>query len=467
MKTADLSEKYLELVSKAELVDYGPARGTIVIRPYAYAIWERVQEVFNKKMKNAGIENAYFPLFIPLSLLQKEKEHVEGFTPELWLVTHGGGEKLAEPLVVRPTSETIMYTMYSKWVQSWRDLPILINQWNNVVRFEKRTFPFLRTSEFLWQEGHTAHKNEEEAIAMQEQALEWYRQIYEDYYGVAVVVGKKSESEKFAGAKTSYTVEALMPDGKALQGGTSHNLGQNFAKSFDVTFQSQEGKTEYVWQTSWGLSTRSLGGLIMSHMDDKGLFFPPEIAPIQVVVVPIWGKDDTKVKDGIKSLRKNLEEFRVKYDERDIYTPGWKFNHWELKGVPLRIEIGPRDVDANHVVIVRRDTGVKTTVPMSELAEWISKTLKEQQVEALNKTKKYLSDHTHVVDNYDEFKQIMKGDKGFVRAFWCGNAECEAKIKTETKASTRCLPLDAKEEKGACIYCGEPSTHRWHFAQAY
>lgn len=467
MKTADLSEKYLDFVLRAELADYGPAKGTMVIRPYGYALWEKVQEIFNKMMKKADVENAYFPLLFPMSLLEKEKQHVEGFSPELAIVTIGGGEKLAEPLVVRPTSETVMYSMYAKWVQSWRDLPILINQWNNVVRWEKKTLPFIRTSEFLWQEGHTAHISEEEAIVMQEQALEWYRQIYENYFGVAVILGRKSETEKFAGAKTSYTIEVLMPDGKALQGATSHNLGQNFSKAFDVTFQNKDGKNEYVWQTSWGLSTRALGGLIMSHLDDKGLYFPPEIAPIQIVVVPVMAKDTEKVLAEAQKIAKLLGDYRVKLDSRDIYTPGWKFNNWELKGVPIRIEIGPRDIEAKQVVVARRDTDDKSTVPIAQLEKWIKNTLEDQQKKAYDKTKAYLNSHTHNVDNYLKFKEIMKTERGFIRAFWCEEADCEAQIKTETKATTRCLPLEAKVEQGLCVHCGKPATHRWYFAQAY
>lgn len=467
MKTSDLSAKYLDLVVRAELVDYGPARGTIVIRPYGYAIWERVQEALNRMMKTRGVENAYFPLFIPYSLLEKEKTHVAGFTPELWLVTHGGGEKLKEPLVVRPTSETVMYTMYAKWIQSWRDLPVLINQWNNVTRFEKRTFPFLRTSEFLWQEGHTAHTSESEAIAMQEQALEWYRQIYEDYYGVAVVLGRKSESERFAGAQTSYTVEALMPDGKALQGATSHNLGQNFSKSFNVAFQNEKGGNDYVWQTSWGLSTRSIGGLIMSHMDDKGLYFPPEIAPIQIAIVPILGKNDRDVKNYTKQVEAKLKGLRYQVDMRDIYTPGWKFNNWELRGCPIRLELGPRDMEAHHVIAVRRDTGIKQVVKLAQLRSWLNKTLKLQQSGALAKSRRFLAENTHVVSSYEEFKSIMIKDKGFIKAYWCEDVVCETKIKEETKATTRCLALNEKRSSGSCVYCGKDASYRWYFAQAY
>jgi prolyl-tRNA synthetase len=467
MKTVDLSEKYLDYVLRAELADYGPAKGTMIIRPYGYALWEKTQSVLDKMMKQGGVENAYFPMLFPISLLEKEKQHVEGFSPELAIVTIGGGEKLTEPLVVRPTSETIMYSMYAKWVESWRDLPILINQWNNVVRWEKRTLPFIRTSEFLWQEGHTAHATEAEAVAIQEQALDWYRQVYEDYFGVSVILGKKSETEKFAGAKTSYTVEVLMPDGKALQGATSHNLGQNFSKAFEIDFQSKEGKTEFVWQTSWGFSTRALGGLIMSHLDEKGLFFPPKIAPIQIAIVPVTAKEPEKVIEEAKKVAELLQEYRVKLDTRDTYTPGWKFNNWELRGVPIRIEIGPRDIAAKQVIVARRDTGEKTTVPLADLASWISTTLATQQEKAFTKTHNYLLAHTHEVTEYSNFKEIMAGERGFIHAFWCEDATCEAQIKTETKATTRCLRLDEKEEQGHCVYCGKAATRRWYFAQAY
>ncbi|MEK7119743.1 MAG: proline--tRNA ligase [Patescibacteria group bacterium] len=470
-KSENLSDWYTDVILKAEIADYAPVKGCMVIRPYGFAIWEKVQEIFNGLMKTKGVQNAYFPLFIPLSLLEKEKEHVAGFSPELAIVTIGGGEKLKDPLVVRPTSETIMYAMYAKWIHSWRDLPILINQWNNVVRWEKRTYLFLRTTEFLWQEGHTAHETEEEAVDMVLSALEWYRKVYEEYYAVPVVLGKKSETEKFAGAKTTYTVEALMPDGKALQGATSHNLGQNFSKPFDIHFQNKEGKQDFVWQTSWGLSTRSLGGLFLTHGDDSGLLFPPKIAPIQVVVVPIHKKGD----DG-KALALYCEDVcealgrgsvKVKLDDREEPSVGRRFNEWEIKGVPVRLEVGSKELADRSVTIARRDTGEKMTVDREEVLDNIERLLSEMQKALFAKAKAFLDENTREASSFDEFKTIMNSTRGFIRAFWCEDTECETKIKEETKASTRCLPLDDKEEKGVCVHCGKLAIHRWLFAQAY
>ncbi len=470
-KSENLSEWYTDVILKAELADYAPVKGMMVIRPYGYAIWEAVQEIFNAMMKPAGIQNAYFPLFIPYSLLEKEKEHVKGFSPELAVVTIGGGEKLKDPLVVRPTSETIMYPMYAKWIHSWRDLPLLINQWNNVVRWEKRTYLFLRTLEFLWQEGHTAHEDEQGAIDMCFLVQQWYKTIYEEYYAIPVVVGIKSQSEKFAGAKTTYTVEALMPDGKALQGATSHNLGQNFSKPFDIHFQNRKGKEDFVWQTSWGISTRSLGGLFLVHGDDNGLILPPKIAPIQVVIIPIFGKvTDRDVLDAYcLEVKEALIKsgVRVHVDTGDAESVGRKFNKWEVKGVPLRIEIGGKELEGRSVAMVRRDTGEKKLVTRQEMIQVVEKLLKEIQEAAYASAKKFLSDNTHVVDSYEEFKEIMNTTRGFIKAFWCEEAVCEAKIKEEAKASTRCLPLGGKEEKGSCIACNKPATHRWLFAQAY
>ena len=470
-KSENLSDWYTDVILKAEIADYAPVKGCMVIRPYGFAIWEKVQEIFNGLMKTKGVQNAYFPLFIPLSLLEKEKEHVAGFSPELAIVTIGGGEKLKDPLVVRPTSETIMYAMYAKWIHSWRDLPILINQWNNVVRWEKRTYLFLRTTEFLWQEGHTAHETEEEAVDMVRSALEWYRKVYEEYYAVPVVLGKKSETEKFAGAKTTYTVEALMPDGKALQGATSHNLGQNFSKPFDIHFQNKEGKQDFVWQTSWGLSTRSLGGLFLTHGDDSGLLFPPKIAPIQVVVIPIHKKGD----DG-KALALYCEDVcealgrgsvKVKLDDREEPSVGRRFNEWEIKGVPVRLEVGSKELADRSVTIARRDTGEKMTVAREEVLDNIERLLNEMQKALFAKAKAFLDENTREASSFDEFKTIMNSTRGFIRAFWCEDTECETKIKEETKASTRCLPLDDKEEKGVCVHCGKLAIHRWLFAQAY
>ncbi|MBI2405076.1 proline--tRNA ligase [Candidatus Gottesmanbacteria bacterium] len=470
-RSENLSEWYTDVVLKAQLADYAPVKGTMVIRPYGYAIWEKVQAIFNDMMKSAGVENAYFPLFIPHSLMDLEKEHVKGFSPELAVVTIGGGEKLKDPLIVRPTSETIMYAMYAKWIHSWRDLPLLMNQWNNVVRWEKRTYLFLRTTEFLWQEGHTCHATEKEAGEMVIRALDWYRQIYEDYYAMPVILGTKSETEKFAGAKTTYAIEALMPDGKALQGATSHNLGQNFSKPFEIKFQNKERKEEFVWQTSWGLSTRSLGGLFLTHGDDSGLILPPKIAPIQVVIVPIVKTEsNTNV---LFSYCQDIKEaltnggVRVRFDDRSEPSVGRRFNEWEVKGVPLRFEIGEHEVKDRTVTIARRDTGKKKVFDRNRMLVETQKLLEEIQTHLFAKAKKFLEQHTHEVSSYDEFKKIMSSTRGFLRAFWCEDADCEVKIKEETKATTRCLPVDSKKEQGKCIRCGNPATHRWMFAQAY
>lgn len=470
-KSENLSDWYTDAILKAAIADYAPVKGCMVIRPYGYALWESVQEILNRMMKTAGIENAYFPLFIPHSLLEKEKQHVAGFSPELAIVTVGGGEELKDPLVVRPTSETIMYDMYSKWVHSWRDLPVLINQWNNVVRWEKRTYLFLRTTEFLWQEGHTAHETEKEAMEMVMKSLDWYRQVYEDYFAVPVIMGRKSESEKFAGAKTTLTVEALMPDGKALQGGTSHNLGQNFSKSFDISFQNREGKSDFVWQTSFGFSTRSLGGLFLTHGDDSGLVLPPKIASVQVVIIPIQRGDEGKVEllDYCTEIHDALvgQGVRTRLDGRDSQSVGRKFNEWEVKGVPVRLEIGMKEMSDRTVTMARRDTGEKVVVERKEMIPKIEKLLEDIQNSLYATAHKHLTDNTHDVAEFSQFEEIMKTSRGFIRAFWCEEASCEAAIKEKTKAATRCLPLSAEEEKGVCVHCGKPATHRWLFGQSY
>jgi prolyl-tRNA synthetase len=470
-KSENLSDWYSDVILKAELADYAPVKGTMVIRPYGYAIWEKVQEIFNSMIKPAGVENAYFPLFIPYSLLEKEKEHVEGFSPELAIVTIGGGEKLKDPLVVRPTSETIMYEMYRKWIHSWRDLPMLINQWNNCVRWEKRTYLFLRTTEFLWQEGHTAHQTEKEAMDMVLKALEWYRQMYEEYFAIPVMFGRKSESEKFAGGKATYGVEPLMPDGKALQGATSHNLGQNFSKVFEIQYQTKDGTMDYVWQTSWGLSTRSLGGLFLVHGDDNGLVLPPKVAPIQVVIVPIRksGSDNAALSSYVAEIANGLTAaaFRVHVDAREEPSVGRRFNEWELRGVPLRLEVGEKERTQSFVTVARRDTHEKMTVKRADVAREIGKLADEIQKNLFAKAKRFLMENTRDAGSFEEFKKIMTTTRGFIRAFWCEDAKCEAKIKEETKATTRCLPLDAKVEKGKCVHCGKPASHRWIFAQAY
>ncbi len=470
-KSENLSDWYTDVILKAKIADYAPVKGCMVIRPYGYAVWEATQDALNRMMKSAGIENAYFPLFIPHSLLEKEKEHVKGFSPELAVVTIGGGEKLKDPLVVRPTSETIMYDMYAKWVHSWRDLPVLINQWNNVVRWEKRTYLFLRTTEFLWQEAHTAHESEKEAIDMVMKGLDWYRQIYEDYFAMPVVLGRKSETEKFAGAKTTFTVEALMPDGKALQGGTSHNLGQNFSKAFEISYQTKDGKTDVVWQTSFGFSTRSLGGLFLTHGDDSGLILPPKIAPIQVVIIPIYKGDEGREKllDYCGEIRDALvgQGMRVRLDDRENQSVGRKFNEWEVKGVPVRLEIGSKEMTDRAVTIARRDTGQKHVVERKDFLPLIEKILKDIQSELFAKAKVFLEANTRDVSQFSEFEEIMRTTRGFIRAFWCEDASCEAAIKEKTKASTRCLPLDAEKEKGICVHCGKPAVHRWLFGQSY
>ncbi|BCX14985.1 MAG: proline--tRNA ligase [Patescibacteria group bacterium] len=476
-KSQNLSDWYTNVVIKAELADYGPVRGTIVIRPYGYAIWENIQAIFNRMMrerKKGAIRNAYFPLFIPYSYLKREKEHVEGFSPELALVTIGGGEELPEPLVVRPTSETIMYEMYAKWIKSWRDLPLLINQWNNVVRWEKRTFLFLRTLEFLWQEGHTAHATESEAEEMALEALEWYRRIYEEYLALPVLVGVKSEAEKFAGAKKTWAVEALMPDGKALQGATSHNLGQNFSKVFDITFQDKSGKLDYVWQTSWGLSTRSLGGMFLSHGDDHGLVIPPKVAPFKVAIIPIFGKNDDKIIQYSRLVSSVIAARKSDYPGEVIILDnkedsfGRRVNDAEIKGIPLKIEIGARELEEKFVTLSSRlNPSSKRKVPMDKLDEVIEKELGELQKLIFKKAKGFLEENTTKADSYEEFKKIMKTKRGFIKAYWCEDPKCEKKVKEETKATTRVRLLNEKESRGKCIVCGKPACHIWYFGQSY
>lgn len=485
-KSENLSEWYTDVILKAKLADYAPIKGCMVIRPYGYALWERIQHYMDPLIKKHGVENAYFPLFIPEKFLNREKEHVEGFAPHMAVVTIAGGEELKERLVVRPTSETIMYEMYKSWTQSYRDLPILINQWNNVVRWEKRTYLFLRTSEFLWQEGHCAHETHEESLETVRWALDMYIDTYQNLLALYGIAGTKSETEKFAGAKQTFTYEMLMPDGKALQGCTSHDLGQNFAKAFDWFVQDKNGQKLYPWQNSWGFSTRSIGGLIMTHSDDSGLILPPAIAPIQVVIVPIESHPVEKnaaesarslfkyVKELEAALRK--ENIRVHIDaktavdeifDKSIDSPGKKYSKWEVQGVPLRFEIGDTEVDSQIVTVARRDTFDKVNIKREHIVREVLELLKDIQANLLVKHKKFTEDYTHVVNSYDEFKQIMSGERGFIRAFWCEDKACESQIKQETKASTRCLPLDAKEESGACIACGKSATHRWLFAQSY
>ncbi len=466
-KSEDLSEWYNRIVLEAELADYGPARGTMIFRPYGYAIWEGIQRAMDPEIKAAGVENAYFPLFIPEHLLKKEKEHVEGFSPELAVVTIGGGEELKEKLVVRPTSETIMYDAYSRWVHSWRDLPLLINQWNNVVRWEKRTYLFLRTTEFLWQEGHTAHSNHIESGEMVTWAMSMYAKIYREFLALPGCIGSKSESEKFAGADVTLTYETLMPEGKALQSCTSHDLGQNFSKPFDIKFQDKDGQTKYVWQTSWGLSTRAIGGLIMAHGDDRGLRLPPRIAPTQVVIIPVTNEE--KILNYADNLAEELKakNIRVKADNRDDETFGFKINKWEMRGVPIRIEIGKKEVEGQTLTLARRDTQEKIQVNLQESSGEIINLLEDIQNSLYQQAEEFLKENTREASSYEEFKEIMETKRGFVKAFWCEDASCEEKIKEGTKASIRCLPIDAGEESGKCIYCDKAAIHRWLFAQAY
>ncbi len=467
-RSQDYSRWYTDVILQAKLADYSPVKGCMVIRPNGYAIWEKIQQILDKMFKDTGHVNAYFPLFIPESFMKKEAEHVEGFAPEAAVVTHGGGQELEEPLYVRPTSETIIWSMYKKWIMSYRDLPILINQWANVVRWEMRTRLFLRTTEFLWQEGHTAHATREEAEEETLRILEIYRTFAEEYMAMPVIVGRKTENEKFAGAVDTYSIEAMMQDKKALQAGTSHYLGINFAKAFDVKFQDKDGELKYVHATSWGVSTRLIGALIMTHGDDNGLIIPPRLASTQIVIVPIW-KEATRSKVLTYSQRifdELKEHFSVKLDDRDQYKPGYKFAEWELQGIPLRVEIGPRDVENNQLVLARRDTREKIPVTVNEMVGRIQALLDDIQQNLFNRALKMREENTYTLNDYQEFKEVL--EKGaFIRAHWCGSGECELSIKEETKATIRNIPFDAPEEEGKCIYCGRPSHRRVIFARAY
>lgn len=469
-KSENFSAWYTDVILKAELADYAPTRGCMVFRPYGFAIWKNVQKYLGQMIEGAGVEDAYFPLFIPHSFLEKEKEHVKGFSPQLAVVTHGGGKKLSEPLVVRPTSETIIYEMYKKWISSWRDLPLATNQWVNIVRWEKRTYLFLRTLEFLWQEGHTCHATHKEAVEEVMRAIKMYKAFYQDFLAVPGFVGQKSEAEKFPGALNTFSYESLMPDGKALQGCTSHDLGQNFAKVFGIEFNDKNGESKYVWQTSWGFATRAIGSLIMIHGDDSGLVLPPKIAPIQVVIIPISEKSkNNEVLKHSHQVKQELEEIGLSahLDGRDQYRPGWKFNEWELKGVPLRVEIGEREIKDGLITLARRDTGEKIKIKRKELAGQVQELLEKIQKNLYQKADKFLKQNTHQVGSYQEFKEIMKGEKGFIKAPWCGNPDCEAKIKQETKATVRVLSSASLKTKKKCIYCGKKAANEWLFAQSY
>lgn len=470
-KDSERARWYTDTIQNAELADYAPVKGCMVIRPYGYALWENIQRALDQMIKDTGHQNAYFPLFIPESFLTKEKEHVEGFAPECAVVTHGGGKKLEEPLIVRPTSETIINYMFAKWVQSWRDLPILINQWANVVRWEMRTRLFLRTLEFLWQEGHTAHATADEAEQEARTMLECYRQLAEDWLALPVLTGEKTERERFAGAVRTYCIEALMRDGKALQAGTSHFLGQNFAKAFDIKFQAAEGGLEYAWQTSWGVSTRLVGAIVLGHGDDKGLILPPRIAPVQVVIVPIYKTDEEKkvVFEACQRLEKDLKgAVRVHLDARDNYTPGYKFNHWEVRGVPVRLNVGPKDVAGNVVEIARRDTGEKIRgVSQNGLANELSGLLDAIQKSIFERALQFRQKNTEKADSYSQFKEILDGRNCFIETYWAGSNDDEAKIKEETKATIRVIPFDQKHPEGKCFYTGKPTSTRVIFARAY
>lgn len=469
-QSEDFGRWYLDVVRRAELADYTPVKGCMAIRPYGYAIWELIQQNLDRRFKATGHVNAYFPLFIPESLLMKEAQHVEGFAPQVAWVTKGGDEELEERLVVRPTSEVIIGTMYAKWIQSWRDLPVLINQWANVVRWEKVTRPFLRTTEFLWQEGHTAHETEAEAEVETLKILALYKEFAENELAMPVVDGPKSESEKFAGAARTYSIEALMGDGRALQAGTSHNLGQNFAKAFGIQFQGREKTLEHAWTTSWGVSTRLIGGVIMTHGDDNGLVLPPRIAPYQVVIVPIQrGNWRETVLPHAEAIKQELMAagVRVMLDDRDAYTPGWKFAEWELRGVPLRVEIGPKDIEKSQVMCARRDTRGKSSLGRDGLVSGVVGLLDEIQAGMLAKARQFRDDHTAAVDTYDQFTALMEGRPGFVAALWCGSATCEAQIKAETQATVRNIPFGRAPKSGACIKCGQPASVEAFFAKAY
>jgi prolyl-tRNA synthetase len=471
-KSADFSEWYVEVVLKAELADYAPVKGCMIIRPDAYAVWEKIQETVNQKIKATGHKNAYFPMFIPEAFLKREAEHFEGFTPEVAWITQGGDTPLEEKLAVRPTSETIMYSMYAKWVRSWRDLPLKLNQWCNIVRWEtKATKLFLRTREFLWQEGHTAHATAEENEAEVMWAINMYKDIIENILAIPVLIGTKSESEKFAGALYTTALESIMPDGKALQMGTSHNLGQHFAKVFDVKYIGEDKMDHYVWQTSWGITTRLIGAMIMVHGDDKGLIMPPKVAPTQIVIVPIpfKGQDAEAIAAKTNEITETLKNkgLSVILDDRQEYTPGWKFNQWELKGIPIRIELGPRDLKNGQVVMVRRDTGQKTVIKEEDIPTTVEILLQDIQSNMFIKAKNILQEKITTVKSYNEFKQVVEGKGGFIKAPWCGNSKCETIIKEETGATIRIVPFDREEPQTGCVFCGEKCKDTVYFARSY
>ena len=463
----DFPQWYTDVILKTDLVDYSPVRGFMVIKPYGYAIWENIQKYMDKRFKDTGHKNCYFPLLIPESLLKKEAEHVEGFAPEVAWVTHGGNEELPERLCVRPTSETIICSMYAKWLKSYRELPYLYNQWCSVVRWEKSTRPFLRTSEFLWQEGHTLHETYDEAQAETLQMLQIYKETAENLMAIPVVTGRKSDKEKFAGAYATYTMEALMHDGKALQAGTSHNLGQHFTKAFEITFLDRTGEIQNPYHTSWGVSTRLIGGIIMVHGDNRGLVLPPRVAPTQVVIIPI-AQHKEGVLDKVYELKKSLgDEIRIEIDDSENYSPGWKFNEWEMKGVPIRIEVGPRDIENNQVVIFRRDTLEKQPVPMEGLKETIETLLDDIHEGLLEKARKLRDEKTYYITDFEDLVKKMETSPGFAKGMWCGTRECEDNIKAKTSATIRCIPFEQEDLGDKCHFCGQKAKQMVYVAKAY
>ena len=453
----DFAQWYTDIVKKAELADYTAVKGFISIRPYGYAIWENIQKYADNKFKEHGVENLSMPLLIPESLLNKEKDHVEGFAPEVAWVTTGGGQELDERCCIRHTSKTIFDNMYSKWLSSWRDLQYIYNQWCNVVRWEKETRPFLRSREFLWQEGHTIHETAEEAEKFTLEMLDVYQDVIENLLAIPVLKGRKTETEKFAGAEATYTVETLMLDGRALQGGTSHYFGQNFTKPFDVKFQNREGKQEYAYQTSWGISTRLIGAVIMAHGDNRGLKLPPKVAPIQVVIVPVAANKAGVIEKATELEAKLKKCFRTKLDSREQYTPGYKFNYWEMKGVPVRIEIGPRDIENNQCIVVRRDTLEKSTISLDTIEEEMTKLLEDIHTNMYNMAKEVREKRTNIALNMDEFTEKINANQGYIKTMWCGSAECEEKIHELTGAKSRCIPFEQEHIGEKCVYCGKPA----------
>ena len=466
----NFSEWYNQVVQRADLADYSPVRGCMVVKPYGWALWENIKADLDRRFKETGHVNAAFPMLIPMSFFEKEKDHVEGFSPELAVVTHGGGQELEEPLAVRPTSETIIGYMYAKWIKSWRDLPVKINQWGNVMRWEMRPRLFLRTAEFYWQEGHTAHATYEEAQEETLQMLNVYADFAREMAAMPVLKGVKSETEKFPGAVNTYSIEAMMGDTKALQAGTSHNLGQNFAKAFDIKYLSQNNTLEYCWTTSWGMSTRMIGGIIMTHGDDSGLVLPPRLAPYQIVIVPIFKNDAEKsvVMECVEKVMAQLKEFRIKLDDRTELTPGYKYHEWELRGVPLRLEIGPKDVEKNSVMAARRDIPGKpgkSFLSQDNLADQVRDLLDEIQNGILTKAEKFRDDNIHEAKTYDDLKGIV--ENGWAEAWWCGDPACEAKIKADTKATTRCMNFEHQHGHGTCVCCGKDAEKKIYFSKAY